>query len=104
MLRRRTKGQTTVEYILLIIIVLGAFLGGGSYVKRSLQGRWKSSVDELGRQYDPRVANAAVLHRIISNSDTRIYTFNTIDGYHTRRFDITNMIERRTGFEAVGGY
>ena len=68
MFRRIKKGQSTLEYTILLIIVMGAFLGVSNYFKRGVQGRWKSAVDDFGDQYDPRATNSWIRHVISSNS------------------------------------
>ena len=57
MLRIMKKGQTTIEYAMLLIVVIGAFLTIQNYLKRGVQGRWRDAVDSLGDQYDPQIAN-----------------------------------------------
>jgi len=49
------KGISTLEYSLLIAVVVAAFLGMQIYFKRALSGSWKSSIDQFsfGRQYGP---------------------------------------------------
>lgn len=48
------KSQTTLGYILLIIVVISAVVAMAIYIKRATQGRFKSSADILGleEQYD----------------------------------------------------
>ena len=54
MLRVRNKrGQSTLEYAILVVIVIGALLSIQVYVKRGLQGRMKDSADNIGSQYSP---------------------------------------------------
>lgn len=50
------KGFSTIEVIMVVIIILAVLIGFGGYIKRSLAGRWKTAGDALGqgRQYDPR--------------------------------------------------
>lgn len=96
------KGQSSVEYAMLIVIAIGALLTISVYFKRGVQGRWKTVVDDMGDQYDPRYANSSVIHSINSNVTTSIETLNTDGGFWTRRTDDTNMIERKTGFITVG--
>lgn len=98
------RGQSTLEYSILIIVVLGAFLGISNYFKRGIQGRWKASVDDLGDQYDPRLANSSVRHVLVSNTETIVATFNVVGGVWTTRIDITNAIETKQGSIAVGSY
>lgn len=51
----KKKGQSLLEYTILIIFILIVFLAFQKYIVRGLSGRWKSSADALGygRQYDP---------------------------------------------------
>jgi len=63
----RKTGQSTVEYSVLVIIVLGALLATQSYVKRALQGRYKDAADEIGDQYSPGNSNYSRLTRSKSN-------------------------------------
>ena len=72
MFRMSKKGQTALEYLIILTLVLGAFVAAGTYVKRGLQGRWKAAVDDLGDQYDPRTGDTYVIHRIVSNTETII--------------------------------
>lgn len=48
---RKSKGQSTLEYAVLIIIVIGALLSIQMYIKRGIQGRLRSSADDIGDQY-----------------------------------------------------
>ena len=41
MLRRFQKGQSPLEYTIIIIVLLSAFLAAGTYLKRGVQGRWQ---------------------------------------------------------------
>jgi hypothetical protein len=54
---RKIKGQSTLEYAILIIIVIGALLSIQVYIKRGVQGRLKSSTDDIGDQYSPGNTN-----------------------------------------------
>lgn len=47
----KTAGQTTLEYIFLVVIVVAALISMQMYIKRGLQGRAKSSADDIGQQY-----------------------------------------------------
>ena len=93
-----------IEYTVILIILMGAFLAVQHYFKRGLQGRWKMVVDDLGDQYDPKRTNGSVLHTIVSNTDTVIITMNDATGFWTKRVDTINSIDSKTGFTAVGGY
>ncbi len=102
MLKRR--GQSPIEYTFLVIIVIGALLTFGNYFKRGIQGRWKAVVDDIGDQYDPRVADSNSFFSMQVNSQTRITTVPTINGLITFRTDFSNAIESRTANVEVGSY
>lgn len=48
---KKIKGQSTLEYAVLIIIVIGALLSIQVYIKRGIQGRLRSAADDIGEQY-----------------------------------------------------
>ena len=101
---KRNNGQSTLEYTIFIIILMGAFLAMQIYIKRGVQGRWKAAVDDLGDQYDPRFADTNKRHVIISNIETSIRVEDGIGGLFTFREDITNTQDRTTGFQGVVGF
>ena len=51
MLRVKTKGQTTLEVVILIGFVTAALIAMGVYMKRGIQGRLRDSTDQVGEQY-----------------------------------------------------
>src|SRR3989338_370618 len=97
MLRRSRRGQTALEYIVLLIIVMGALLAISNYFKRGLQGRWKAAMDDMGDQYDPRTADSSVRHTLTQNTNTTIITMNDVGGYWTLRTDNSLSTERKEG-------
>lgn len=104
MLRVKGQGQTTLEYLVVIVILLGAFLAMQTYIKRGLQGRWKASMDGLGDQYDPLVANTDIRHILVQSTNTSILTFDTGGGYWTKRTDATSASESKSGYMGLGNY
>jgi hypothetical protein len=57
---RKKKGQSTLEYAVLIIIIIGALLSIQVYIKRGVQGRLKSATDDIGDQFSPGNMNVIV--------------------------------------------
>ncbi len=53
MLIKISKAQSTLEYALLITVVVGALLAMQNYLKRSIQGRMQIIGDQMGDQYSP---------------------------------------------------
>lgn len=103
-LRIKNKGQSAIEYSVILIVLMGAFLASANYFKRGVQGRWKESTDSLGDQYDPRTSNGLIIHRLISNQATALTAISTPQGLQTTRQDQTNSLELRSGSINVGAY
>jgi len=53
---RRGKGQSVLEYSLLVAAIIAGLLLTQTYVKNAFQGKVKESADEMGKQFD--AANA----------------------------------------------
>ncbi len=94
----KRKAQSTVEYAMIIAVVVGGLLLMQHYVRRGLAGRYKSSTDDLGEQFDPSVYTASL--NISQNSNV---TQTMINGTSktSHRADQTSS---RTGNETVGAY
>jgi hypothetical protein len=104
-MRSFRKGQSILEYSLLLIIIMAAFITMQIYIKRGFQGRWKSAVDELGDQYNPATSNSSYTYLMTSNSETHITTLrdtvNAVEGYYTMREDFSNMTENKQGMVGI---
>ena len=48
---RKKKGQSTLEYALIIAVVVAALLVVQIYMRRSVRGRLRASSDQIGDQY-----------------------------------------------------
>lgn len=101
---KKNFGQSTVEYLALIAIILGVFIGVGTYFKRGMQGRWKSAVDGLGDQYDPRVTNTDYTESQVARSETRVTTIPVNGGIWTMRSDQSNSTDAKIGSSRVGAF
>lgn len=64
----KKKGQSTLEYAILIIIIIGALLSIQVYIKRGVQGRLKQATDDIGDQFS--VGNTNVTKTRFTNSRT----------------------------------
>lgn len=64
----KKRGQSTLEYAILIIIVIGALLSIQVYIKRGIQGRLKSSADDIGDQYSDGNTNVLMTTRVLSQT------------------------------------
>lgn len=51
---RRNRGQSSLEYAVVMVAIVGALLGMYTYIQRGMQGRLKQTTDQLGTQwYEP---------------------------------------------------
>ena len=62
MLRRKTKGQSLIEYTVLIVLILGVFWVFQKYITRGFAGRWKAVGESMGqgRIYDPKLTTECI--------------------------------------------
>jgi hypothetical protein len=68
---KRMKGQSTLEYAILIIIIIGALLSIQVYIKRGVQGRLKSATDDIGDQFSVGNTNVVRIRSTVGQtSDT----------------------------------
>ena len=59
MFLRAKKGQSTLEYAIIIAVVVAALLAMQVYIKRGVQGKLRSSTDDIGEQYSPGITTGA---------------------------------------------
>ena len=105
---RRLQAQSTLEYIVLIVILIGVLITMQNYIKRGFQGRWKASVDEIGDQYDPAKVNSLITYSQEISSDSFVEAVAGADprgialnGFFTNRTDSTSSFETKTGVTTV---
>jgi hypothetical protein len=89
----RKRGQSLIEYSVLIIILIAVFLAMNSYIKRGIQGRWKTTVDDFGDQYDPNTINGVTNYILTSSANTVVRAVPEATGIVTQRTDTTNTRE-----------
>jgi uncharacterized protein (UPF0333 family) len=86
------RGQSTLEYAVLIVVIIGALLTIQTYIKRGVQGRLKSAADDIGDQYSDGNTNS--IKTTITSSNTQ-ETYNA--GQQTTNLlgngEITNTTE-----------
>lgn len=64
----KKRGQSTLEYAILIVIVIGALIAIQVYIKRGIQGRLKSATDDIGDQYSPGNTNISITTTTVSKT------------------------------------
>jgi hypothetical protein len=104
---RNRRGQTILEYTVVMIIILGVLIAMKDYIKRGFQGRWKSATDGFGDQYDPTAVNSNVTYATAGNSTSTVTVSNGTDaagdmGQWTTRGDTASTVESKTASTQVG--
>ncbi|MBF0479879.1 MAG: hypothetical protein HQL26_10390 [Candidatus Omnitrophica bacterium] len=95
------RGQSTLEYLVYMTVIIAVFVTVSTYFKRGVAGRWKAAADDVGDQYDPRTAESNVLYTVKGESATILKVIETKNGQYTERTDLSNMIETKTGNTVV---
>ncbi|MFA5357039.1 MAG: hypothetical protein WC301_06555 [Candidatus Omnitrophota bacterium] len=91
------KGQSTLEYALIIAVVVAGLLLMQHYVKRGYSGRLRSAADDMGEQYDPTTYSSSITHK--QSTD---FTEKVKDGVTTKEY--TEDVTSKTGSETVGAW
>ena len=99
--KKYKKAQSTIEFLVLMTIILAAFLSIQVYFKRGVQGRWKANIDNMGDQYDPRVAVTDITYKTHGNTVTKISSQRVQGGIRTRREDIVESHQFKFGSSSV---
>jgi len=86
------RGQSTLEYAVLIVVIIGALLTIQVYIKRGVQGRLKSSADDIGDQYSDGNTNS--IKTTVRNSSTEeVFNAGTSSSAITGGGELTNTTE-----------
>ncbi|MBU1998968.1 MAG: hypothetical protein ABIG46_00680 [Candidatus Omnitrophota bacterium] len=70
--RLNRRGQSTLEYGVLVAVIVAALLAMQTYFKRGLQGRIRQSSDDVGEQFSPELTTGTrtVTSSVNSNEQT----------------------------------
>ncbi len=88
------RGQSTLEYAVLVIIIVGALLTVQNYIKRGVQGRLKSSTDDIGDQYSEGNTNAIKQTKVHSKTK-ELFGMNA-SGVAAQGISVSQMIDKET--------
>jgi len=88
------RAQTTLEYAILIGVIVAGLIAMQVYLKRGFQGKVKESADSMGTQFSPGYTTSDYTTHNVTNS-----TETLTDGVSTTMID--NQATDRTGTENV---
>ena len=85
------RGQSILEYSLILACVIAALVGMRIYVKRGISGGLRSAADQIGKQYDPLETISDTHNYASSGSESVVKTYN-VDTDDDSKIDSTVSI------------
>lgn len=92
---RDKKGQSTLEYAVIIAVVVAGLLAMQIYIERGLKGKLRTSTDNIGEQYAPGLTTGTYTTTTGSTSAETV----TTAGVTTTT--VSRGTQGRTGSETV---
>lgn len=94
----RQDGQSTVEYALLVGIIVAAALAMQVYVKRGTMGKMRDAADQIGEQFEPLTTTHTYTNAYTSSGRTE---HTTTDGKVVSTIGSAGEVRTKTGSEEV---
>jgi len=96
----KAKGQSTLEYVILIGFVVSALIAMGVYMKRGVQGKLRESTDQVGEQYSAYHTHGEYTTESHSDQFDKILDKGATS---TEWKEKEKNYQRKYGYEEVGG-
>jgi uncharacterized protein (UPF0333 family) len=95
---RIKKGQSTLEYAIVIAVIVAALVVMQLYIRRGVQGRLRQSADDLGEQFAP-----SVTFNVNTTFDSNVQETIMGSGADTGKISTNYFkdVQRRKGTESV---
>jgi len=95
MMIRNARGQSTVEYAIIIAVVISALLVMQFWMRRGVMGKLRESTDQIGEQFNPFEAEHNLTRTFNSiRTDTGAATGSNVTA-------VTNESQGQTGTETL---
>jgi len=94
---RRRRGQSVLEYAVIIAVVVSALLAVNIYMKRGLENRMRQSGDDVGKQF---AAGATQVTRNTTRNSLVIETTAQAETTTDTQYDASTL----QGIESVGNF
>lgn len=88
------RGQSTLEYAVLIVVIIAALIAMQVYLKRGIQGGLREKSDQIGEQFSPGYTMTNLT--TTTHSRTRDTSWTVAS-----RTEILNQFQNRYGWENV---
>jgi Flp pilus assembly pilin Flp len=103
---RKGKGQSALEYAVLVIIIAAALLTMQVYIKRGVQGRMKASTDDIGEQFSTAgnvtLTEKSFTRTIEESKDAGAQSSTFQAGSYTNRHESINLDDPNLNTEYFG--
>ena len=63
MMLRNQKGQSVIEYAVLVAVVISAFIVSSFFMRRGVMGKMRESTEQIGEQFNPFEYEARALKK-----------------------------------------
>ena len=88
------RAQSTLEYAIIIAVVMAGLWMMQNYLKRGYQGKLKDAADQMGEQYDPKAITAT--YTITAATNVTQTNFGT-----AQSSVYTDQVNSKTGNESL---
>jgi uncharacterized protein (UPF0333 family) len=99
-LRAKKKAQSTLEYAILIGVLVAALIAMQVYLKRGYQGKLREGADQMGEQFSPQHTTYNYTTNSFTNSTETLYA-QDLGNEATTQTEIHNQTTQKTGDEDV---
>jgi len=90
------RGQSTLEYGVVIAVVVAALISMQTYVKRGIQGKLRQASDDIGEQFSPdKTTGVTTVTTNVSSTE------NVTGGTNSETTSTSNQTQNRTANENV---
>lgn len=100
----KQKGQSTLEYALVIAVIVAALIAMQTYIKRGFQGKMKASVDDVGEQFSAGASTYEYNTTSTAESDETTLSGADVTALGGTTTSTSNSRQQRTGSEYVQTY
>lgn len=96
---KKKKAQSTLEYAIVLAVIVGALIAMQIYMKRGMEGRLRSSSDDIGEQFDPHKTSSSFT--ATRGSTTKEETASGVTTTHMGIGGGQSEVQKRSGSETV---
>jgi hypothetical protein len=100
---KRTQGQSTLEYAVVIAVVVSALLAMQIYMKRGAQGKLRQATDDIGEQFSPTAYRGKFQMVQKSITEETLHVANQLKGESKSQTTGTGITSNRTGMDIGNG-